>query len=165
MRSCRLRGGIRTEAIGVLQQRHGAVQHARGEREARLDLIGADAFFLRLEFGARVVGVARAIAGAIAESLARVDKAHAADFEANRKRFVEQLDRKIAERRLFPAVDIGKSGTRREELLLDQAELNRVYLLRNFLADMPAEEAMAFLIQRMQRTKTNKEFFQSMMEG
>ena len=72
------------------------------------------------------------------------------------------LSRDIANRRIFPAIDINKSGTRREELLLDQEERNRVYLLRTFLADMPAEDAMAFLIKQMQRSKTNREFFQQM---
>ncbi len=75
------------------------------------------------------------------------------------------LDRKIADRRVFPAIDIQKSGTRKEELLFDPIELNRVYLLRNFLADMPPAEAIEFLLARMQRTKNNKEFFVSMAEG
>jgi transcription termination factor Rho len=75
------------------------------------------------------------------------------------------LDRKIADRRGFPAIDIQKSGTRKEELLFDPVEMNRVYLLRNFLADMPPTEAIEFLLQRMQRTKNNKEFFVSMAEG
>ena len=75
------------------------------------------------------------------------------------------LDRKIADRRVFPAIDIQKSGTRKEELLFDPVEMNRVYLLRNFLADMPPAEAIEFLLQRMQRTKNNKEFFVSMAEG
>jgi transcription termination factor Rho len=75
------------------------------------------------------------------------------------------LDRKIADRRVFPAIDIQRSGTRKEELLLDRDEINRVFLLRNFLADMPAAEGVEFLIQRMQRTKTNREFFASMAEG
>jgi len=75
------------------------------------------------------------------------------------------LDRKIADRRVFPAIDIQKSGTRKEELLLDKEELNRVYLLRNFLAEMPGPEAIEFLLTRMARTKNNKEFFVSMAEG
>ena len=75
------------------------------------------------------------------------------------------LDRKIADRRVFPAIDIQKSGTRKEELLFDPIEMNRVYLLRNFLADMPPAEAIEFLLARMQRTKNNKEFFVSMAEG
>jgi transcription termination factor Rho len=74
------------------------------------------------------------------------------------------LDRRLADRRIFPAIDINKSGTRKEELLLDKDELNRVHLLRNFLADMPVVEAMEFLLERMKRTKTNKEFFASMAQ-
>ena len=75
------------------------------------------------------------------------------------------LSRKIAERRVYPAIDIGKSGTRKEELLFSQEELNRVYLLRNFLADMPEAEAMEFLLKQMTRSKNNKEFFQQMAQG
>ena len=71
----------------------------------------------------------------------------------------------IAERRVYPAIDIGKSGTRKEELLFTQEELNRVYLLRNFLADMPEAEAMEFLLKQMSRSKNNKEFFHQMVQG
>ena len=76
-----------------------------------------------------------------------------------------RLDRKIADRRIFPAIDIQRSGTRKEELLLSQEELNRVYLLRNFLGDMPETEAIEFLLERMKRTKNNKEFFATMAQG
>jgi transcription termination factor Rho len=75
------------------------------------------------------------------------------------------LDRKSADRRVFPAIDIPRSGTRKEDLLLDQKELNRVYLLRNFLGDMPSDEALTFLLKRMQATKTNREFFAAMAQG
>jgi transcription termination factor Rho len=75
------------------------------------------------------------------------------------------LDRQIADRRIFPAIDIQRSGTRKEELLLSQEELNRVYLLRNFLGDMPETEAIEFLLERMKRTKNNKEFFATMAQG
>ena len=74
------------------------------------------------------------------------------------------LDRRLADRRIFPAIDINKSGTRKEELLLTKDELNKVYLLRNFLADMPVVEAMEFLLGRMKPTKSNKEFFASMAQ-
>jgi transcription termination factor Rho len=74
------------------------------------------------------------------------------------------LDRRLADRRIWPAIDIQKSATRKEELLMDKDELNRVYLLRNFLADMPPVEAMEFLLERMKRTKTNKEFFATMAQ-
>ena len=75
------------------------------------------------------------------------------------------LARAIAERRIWPAIDVQKSATRKEELLLPQDELNRMYLLRKFLADMPPVEAIEFLLERMKRTKNNKEFFASMQQG
>jgi transcription termination factor Rho len=75
------------------------------------------------------------------------------------------LARKIADQRIFPAIDVNKSGTRREELLFDDEERNRVYLLRNFLGDMPEVEAIQFLLKQMGRSKSNKEFFQQMVAG
>src|SRR5688500_9682898 len=75
------------------------------------------------------------------------------------------LSRKIADRRIFPAIDINKSGTRKEELLLTEEERNRVYLLRNFLGDMPEVEAIEFLLKQMSRSQNNKEFFQQMVQG
>jgi transcription termination factor Rho len=75
------------------------------------------------------------------------------------------LDRRIAERRTFPSIDVQRSGTRKEELLLTKEELNKVYLLRNFLADMPPVEGIEFLLERMKRTKNNAEFFQTMQQG
>ena len=75
------------------------------------------------------------------------------------------LDRQIADRRIYPAIDVARSGTRKEELLFAPVEANRVFLLRNFLGDMPEDEAIYFLLERMMRTKTNKEFFVSMAEG
>jgi transcription termination factor Rho len=75
------------------------------------------------------------------------------------------LDRKIADRRVFPAIDILKSGTRKEELLLSQAEINRVTLLRQFLSDMPEAEAVEFLLRQMKKSRNNTEFFQQMAQG
>ncbi len=75
------------------------------------------------------------------------------------------LDREIANRRVFPAIDMLKSGTRKEELLLTEKEKNRIFLIRHFLGDMAPEDAIAFLLKRMQRTKNNEEFFQRMAEG
>ncbi|NNM31515.1 MAG: transcription termination factor Rho, partial [Gemmatimonadetes bacterium] len=75
------------------------------------------------------------------------------------------LDRQISDKRIFPAIDLNRSGTRKEELLLSQIELNRVYLLRNFLADMPAAEAVEFLLDRMKRFETNADFLASMAAG
>ncbi len=75
------------------------------------------------------------------------------------------LDRRIAERRTFPSIDVQRTSTRKEELLLTKEELNKVYLLRNFLSDMPPVEAIEFLLERLKRTKTNAEFFQTMSQG
>ncbi|HEX4562475.1 MAG TPA: transcription termination factor Rho [Gemmatimonadales bacterium] len=75
------------------------------------------------------------------------------------------LDRRIADRRVYPAIDVQRTSTRKEELLLAKDELNKVYLLRNFLADMPPVEAIEFLLERMKRTKTNTEFFATMAQG
>jgi transcription termination factor Rho len=75
------------------------------------------------------------------------------------------LDRRIADRRIYPAIDVQRTSTRKEELLLAKEELNKVYLLRNFLADMPPVEAIEFLLERMKRTKSNQEFFATMSQG
>ncbi len=75
------------------------------------------------------------------------------------------LDRQIADKRIYPALDLNRSSTRKEELLLTETELNRMYLLRNFLSDMPPAEAVQFLIERLNRTKTNQEFLDSMTAG
>jgi len=73
-----------------------------------------------------------------------------------------QLDRKLSNKRIFPAVDVTSSSTRREDLLLDAAMLQRMWILRNHLADMTAEEAMKFLLDNMKGTKSNEEFVVSM---
>ncbi len=75
------------------------------------------------------------------------------------------LDRRIADRRVYPAIDVQRTSTRKEELLLAKEELNKVYLLRNFLADMPPVEAIEFLLERMKRTKSNQEFFATMSQS
>lgn len=72
------------------------------------------------------------------------------------------LDRRLSDRRIFPALDLYKSGTRKEELLLADYELNRLWILRKFLSEMNTIEQMEFLTEKMKRTKTNKEFLESM---
>ena len=72
------------------------------------------------------------------------------------------LDRKLSQKRTYPAFDIGKSGTRKEELLLDKDELGKTFILRKILAPMGTSEAMEFLLDKIKNTKTNNEFFQSM---
>jgi transcription termination factor Rho len=72
------------------------------------------------------------------------------------------LDRKLSDRRIYPAIDINKSGTRKEELLLDEEELNKLWVLRKALASMSATEAMELLVEKMKATKNNKAFFRAM---
>ncbi len=72
------------------------------------------------------------------------------------------LDRRIAEKRVYPAIIIGKSGTRREELLTDPSELQKIWLLRKLLHPMDDVEAIEFLLDKLRATKSNSEFFQSM---
>jgi transcription termination factor Rho len=104
------------------------------------------------------------IATALIETGSRMDEVIFEEFKGTGNMEII-LDRKIADRRIWPAIDVVRSSTRKEELLLDKEELNKVYLLRNFLADMPPVEAIEFLMERMKRTKTNKEFFASMQQG
>jgi transcription termination factor Rho len=72
------------------------------------------------------------------------------------------LDRKVADKRVFPAIDILKSGTRKEELLTDKATLQKMYVLRRILAPMGTVDAIEFLLDKLKSTKTNGEFFESM---
>jgi transcription termination factor Rho len=73
-----------------------------------------------------------------------------------------QLDRKLSNKRVFPAIDLVASSTRREDLLLDKEMLQKMWILRNHLADMNPMEAMEFLLQQMRGTKSNEEFMISM---
>ena len=72
------------------------------------------------------------------------------------------LDRRLSDRRIFPSIDVNRSGTRKEELLLSGAELARVWILRKLLSEMNSIEAMEFLLERMKRTRNNREFLKSM---
>ena len=72
------------------------------------------------------------------------------------------LDRRMVEKRIWPAIDVNKSGTRREELLMNEDELKLVWVLRRVLNDMNPVEAMDLLVKRMKKTKTNEEFLMSM---
>jgi len=104
------------------------------------------------------------IATALIETGSRMDEVIFEEFKGTGNMELI-LDREISERRIFPAIDLNRSGTRKEEFLLSRTELNRVYLLRNFLADMPPAEAIEFLLKRMARTADNKEFLDAMAQG
>ena len=74
------------------------------------------------------------------------------------------LDRKLSDRRIYPSFDLVRSGTRKEELLLDKKVLARMWILRKLLNDMNVIEAMEFIQDRMRRTKTNEEFMETMSQ-
>ncbi len=72
------------------------------------------------------------------------------------------LDRKISDKRIFPAIDITRSGTRKEELLVERSTLSKTWMLRRIVNSMNSTEAMEFLLQKIDNSKTNEEFFKSM---
>jgi transcription termination factor Rho len=104
------------------------------------------------------------VATALVETGSRMDEVIFEEFKGTGNMELV-LDRHIADKRIFPAIDINRSGTRREDLLLNELELTRVYLLRNFLSDMAPAESIDFLLTRMKKTKANKDFLDSMARG
>ncbi|WP_293172548.1 transcription termination factor Rho [Oceanithermus sp.] len=119
-----------------------------------------------LHFPKRFLGAARNIRGggsltilatALVETGSRMDDVIFEEFKGTGNMELH-LSRRLEERRIFPAIDILKSGTRREELLLDEETLHKMWLLRKVLADMDPAEAMEMLLGRLKRTKSNKEF-------
>ena len=74
------------------------------------------------------------------------------------------LDRRLADRRIFPAMDLNRSSTRKEELLMEPDILAKVWILRKFLAEMSPIEAMEFLLDRIKKTKNNQKFLSSMKD-
>ncbi|MFH1311871.1 MAG: transcription termination factor Rho [Candidatus Eisenbacteria bacterium] len=101
------------------------------------------------------------MATALIETGSRMDDVIFEEFKGTGNLEID-LDRKIADRRIFPAIDLNRSGTRKEELLLAPEELNKVWILRKFLSDKNPVEAMEFLVQRISKTKTNKLFLKAM---
>jgi len=101
------------------------------------------------------------LATALVETGSKMDEVIYEEFKGTGNMEIH-LDRRIAEKRVFPAININRSGTRREELLIDQEELQKVWILRKFLHSMDEIEAMEFVLGRMQACKTNLEFFDQM---
>ena len=101
------------------------------------------------------------IATALIDTGSRMDEVIFEEFKGTGNLEI-QLDRRLADKRVFPAIDIKKSGTRKEELLLDEAALNRVWILRKLFASLNTSDSMEFLLDKMQGTKDNKEFLDSM---
>ncbi|HVK37020.1 MAG TPA: transcription termination factor Rho [Candidatus Kapabacteria bacterium] len=101
------------------------------------------------------------IATALVDTGSRMDEVIFEEFKGTGNMEII-LDRRLADRRIFPAFDIIRSGTRREELLLDQTELQRIWILRKVISDMNPTEAMEFMLDQMGGTKANREFLKAM---
>lgn len=101
------------------------------------------------------------IATALVETGSRMDEVIFEEFKGTGNMEIV-LDRKMSDKRLYPAIDMNRSGTRKEDLLLSEEELNRAWILRKLLSSMKPIDAMEFLLQRMKGTKNNQEFFDTM---
>ncbi|MDA8161014.1 MAG: transcription termination factor Rho [Desulfobacteraceae bacterium] len=101
------------------------------------------------------------IATALVETGSRMDEVIFEEFKGTGNMEIV-LDRKMSERRIYPAIDMNRSGTRKEDLLLSPSELNRAWILRKLLSSMNPADAMEFLMDKMKGTKNNAEFFQTM---
>jgi transcription termination factor Rho len=101
------------------------------------------------------------IATALIDTGSRMDEVIFEEFKGTGNSEI-QLDRKLMEKRIFPCLDINKSGTRKEDLLIDKADLNRLWILRKVLAPMNVVDAMEFLMDKIERAKTNADFLKSM---
>ncbi len=101
------------------------------------------------------------IATALIDTGSRMDEVIFEEFKGTGNMEI-QLDRRLADKRIFPAIDIKKSGTRKEELLLDEQTLNRVWIIRKLLASLNPSDALEFLLDKMQGTRDNKDFLESM---
>jgi transcription termination factor Rho len=101
------------------------------------------------------------VATALVDTGSRMDEVIFEEFKGTGNMELH-LDRRLADKRLFPAIDINKSGTRKEELILDPEELKRVWVLRRALNEMSPTEAVELLSSRLSKTQTNAEFLMSM---
>ncbi len=101
------------------------------------------------------------LATALVDTGSRMDDVIYEEFKGTGNMEVH-LDRKLAEKRVYPSININRSGTRREELLLDPEELQKVWVLRKLLHQMDEVEASEFLLEKLKATKSNAQFFDSM---
>jgi len=101
------------------------------------------------------------IATALIDTGSRMDEVIFEEFKGTGNMEVH-LDRRLMDKRVFPAIDINKSGTRKEELLIPKEDLNRIWILRKVLSQLSVVEAMEFLLDKLHGTKTNREFLESM---
>ena len=101
------------------------------------------------------------IATALIDTGSRMDEVIFEEFKGTGNSEIV-LDRKISDKRVFPAIDIQKSGTRKEELLVDKIDLQKTFVLRRILNPMGTTDAVEFLISKLKQTKSNADFFDSM---
>ena len=101
------------------------------------------------------------IATALIDTGSRMDEVIFEEFKGTGNSEIV-LDRKVADKRIFPALDVGKSGTRKEELLVDKPTLSKMWVLRRILMQMGTIDAMEFLLDKMKDSKTNEDFFATM---
>ena len=155
---------ILLDSITRLGRAYNAVQPASGK------ILSGGVDSQALERPKRFYGAARnieeggsltIIATALVETGSKMDEVIYEEFKGTGNMEVH-LERKIAERRVFPAINILRSGTRREDLLTDKDELTRMHLLRKVLSEMEEVSATEFLISKLKNTKTNEEFFSAM---
>ena len=104
------------------------------------------------------------LATAIIDSGSRMDEVIFEEFKGTGNMEIN-LDRRLVDKRVFPAIDIFRSGTRKEELLIDPEELNKIWVLRKVLSQMSEVEAMELLVEKLSKTKTNKDFMLKMSQG
>jgi transcription termination factor Rho len=158
---------ILLDSITRLARAHNAVAPSKG----RILSGGVEAG--ALDKPKRFFGAARKIAGggsltiigtALVDTGSRMDEVIFEEFKGTGNMELV-LDRDLANRRIFPAIDLFKSGTRKEELLLTQEEMNRALLLRTFLSGMGEDESLPFLLRQMAGSRSNREFFRRMAEG
>jgi transcription termination factor Rho len=103
------------------------------------------------------------IATALVDTGSRMDEVIFEEFKGTGNMEIH-LDRKLTDRRVFPSVDINRSGTRKEELLIEEADLNRIWILRKLLAPLTPVDSMEFLLEKIKGTRNNKEFLASMSD-
>ena len=158
---------ILLDSITRLGRAYNAVQPASGK------ILSGGVDSQALERPKRFYGAARnieeggsltIIATALVDTGSKMDEVIYEEFKGTGNMEVH-LERKIAERRVFPAINILRSGTRREDLLVDKDELNRVHMLRKVLSEQEEVAATEFLISKLKNTKTNEEFFASMTKS
>ena len=155
--------------LSVMNGFHKELRERIGERNVLL-LISGGVDSNALQRPKRFFGAARNIeeggsltimATALVDTGSRMDEVIFEEFKGTGNAEI-QLDRKLADKRVFPSFDIKRSGTRKEELLLDAERLNRVWILRKLLTTLNTVDSMEFLLEKMRGTKDNKAFLNSM---